>query len=112
MHALGLALLEVMDKEWPVPFMWTAFLILGLAAASLAHRSIAGSLGITALAVVVAWAQYSEITDPTIAPAIRSEAGDAYFVHAHASMAVGLGLCGAGLVWAVGKRLRNRRVAA
>lgn len=111
MHALGFALLEVMDKEWSVPSMWLIFLVLGVAAAWLARRSIFASLCVASLVVLLAMGQHSELTDPFVGPAIRREAGGAYFVHSYASMAVALALCAGAVAWAALRRGREAHVA-
>lgn len=108
MNVLGVALLEVMDKEASVPWMWFSFLVLGAAALSLGRRSLVGSLCVAALAVLVALGQYGEMTDPVIGPAIRREAGDAYFVHGYTSMVMGLAMCAAGVAWALARRMTRR----
>jgi hypothetical protein len=106
---LGLVLLEVMDKEWTVPQMWASFLFLGLAAALLARWSVIASLCVGVLIVLIAMGQHAELTDPYVGPAIRREAGDAYFVHSYVAMAVALAMCLIPVAWEISKRLRRRK---
>lgn len=109
MSALGLVLLEVMDKEWTVPQMWASFLFVGLVAALLARWSVIASLCAGLLIVMMAMGQHGELTDPYVGPAIRREAGDAYFVHSYVAMAVALAMCLGAVAWTMAKRFRHRR---
>jgi hypothetical protein len=106
---LGLVLLEVMDKEWTVPQMWASFLFMGLIAAFLARWSVIASLCAGLLIVLMGMIQHGELTDPYVGPAIRQEAGDAYFVHSYVAMAVALAMCLVPVAWTISKRLRRRR---
>lgn len=105
--SLGAVLLEVMDKEPTVPGMWIGALVFGGAAVLLARRSVVAALCVTALVVLAAVGRHEELTDPYVGPAIRREAGDAYFVHDYMSTALALALCAGAVGWGIVRRVRT-----
>ncbi|MBB6069329.1 hypothetical protein HKM21_21580 [Longimicrobium terrae] len=95
---LGLALLEVMDKEASIPGMWAAALLLGGAGLLLGRRSVLWPIVLGLLIALLGWGVRLELADPYVGPAILSEAGPWYPLHNLASTGVGFALCAAGLV--------------
>jgi hypothetical protein len=111
MGALGLVLLEVMDKELAIPQLWVTFLFLGIAAAWLARGSVVASLCVGSLIVLMAMGQHAELTDPFVGPAIRQEAGPWYAVHSYAAVAVALAMCLGSCAWTLATRVHRRSTA-
>jgi hypothetical protein len=96
---LGLALLEVMDKEPGIIAFWLSALVLGGAGFLLAHQRWWYALPILAILAVGFVATWTEWTDPYVGPAIASEAGASYPYHLIASTLLGAALTGAGMLW-------------
>jgi hypothetical protein len=83
---------EVMDKERSVVDNWLWAVAGGLlAVAGWWWRWWAGLI-VSALALSLLYGTYAEIRDPIIEPAIRSEAGAAYFVHFYSAICVAVSL--------------------
>ena len=90
-------MLEVMDKEPSLAFIWGAGLALGLIGffATRFRRWLV--LPALLLVVVVAWTSLGDLLDPKIGPAILQEAGQWYVLQAGAAVALAVILCVLGL---------------
>jgi hypothetical protein len=93
-------LLEVMDKEASLAWLWFVSFLLGVGGFVVARYRHRWLLVIIPLALVLAWIQISEVRDPFVGPDILREAGHTYVVQSYlaVSIAVVLPLIGA-LVW-------------
>jgi hypothetical protein len=60
----------------------------------------------------VGWGQAMELNDPSVGPAIRQEAGEAYVTHSYARLIVGLLLCVVGIARYASRRLVTRAPVA
>lgn len=99
-----LAILEVMDKEWRLPFLWAIFVALGLAGFIAARRRPWFAVPPIVFAAILGFGQLAELRDPSVGPAILQEGGRAYFLHSYA--AIGLAL----VLPLLGAALRKRAV--
>src|SRR5687767_3582721 len=99
-------LLEVMDKEAPLWYMWLVYPGLGVLA--LKVGSVRPWLA-AMLALLILWigsGQHGELTDPFVGPAILREAGRGYVVQSYLAIGIGLALALAGMVVGLTKRRR------
>jgi hypothetical protein len=83
------ATLEVMDKEWSLPFLWAIFLGLGLAGFFAAHRRPWFAVPPMVFAAILAFGHLAELWDPSVGPAILQEAGRAYVVQSYLAISLG-----------------------
>jgi hypothetical protein len=105
---LAFALLEVMDKEWPLWFVVALFVGLGLSGLLLCRRWRFTAIFILALVILGGVRQLMELNDPYVGPAIRNEAGFTYVVLSYVSIGLGMLLPLMG-VWQ-GCAMRKRQV--
>jgi hypothetical protein len=90
LRALGLLLLEVMDKEPPLAqraILYGVLIVLGLL---LARKRWWLGLLVLPIVAVFAWADFSELHDPFVGPAIIREAGLLHVVVWYAFILAGI----------------------
>jgi hypothetical protein len=80
---------EVMDKEWPLIWLLSLFVGLGLIGFFVCRGRPVLSFLFVPLLTLLAWSQVSELTDPHVGPAIRQQAGIAYVAGSYVLMATG-----------------------
>ena len=109
-HKLSLAnaiVFEVMDKEWPLWFVLLSFLGVGVVGMLVCRRRPTAAILILACVVFAGFRQVLELNDPYVGPAMRDEAGLAYFVLSYASIGAGIFLPIVGM-WQGFVRRKNR----
>jgi hypothetical protein len=79
-----------MDKEFSLPAIWTVAGALGIVGYLLGRYRIWAGIPAFILAVLLAWAQIGELTDPYVGPAIVQEAGRTYLAQSYAASAIAL----------------------
>ena len=98
-------LLEVMDKEPSVLVLWGVSLLLGVGGLLLSRYKYWLALVVVAIALILAWAQVSELHDPSVGPNIVREAGYSYLVQSYVASAIAI------VLPSVGAFMRWRRGA-
>jgi hypothetical protein len=76
-------LLEVMDKELSLPFIWGYFGVIAVAGFLLVRKHPAFLLLIIPLWLLAASLHFSELNDPFVGPDIIREAGNSYVVQSY-----------------------------
>ena len=104
-----LALLEVMDKEPPLPWIWFSSLVLGGIGFWSTRRWIWPAMPVIAYLALGIWAADGEIRDPYVGPAILEEAGRGYIVQSYLLPSLAIAATVAGLAWGITNRRRRGR---
>lgn len=105
---LSLALLEVTDKEPPLPWIWFTGLVLGGIGFWSARRWLWPALPIIAYLAVDVLSAHEEITDRFVGPAIVEEAGRGYIVQSYLLPSLAIAATVVGLVWGIARWWRRR----
>jgi hypothetical protein len=102
-------LFEVMDKEWPLWLVLLFFLGLGLSGIVICRKWPLVSVVVLALISLGGISVLSELNDPYVGPAMRTEAGPRYFVLTYLAIGASVLLTLAG-TWQ-GYRRRKSKLA-
>jgi hypothetical protein len=81
---------EVMDKEWPLWFVFLGFLGVGLVGMVVCRKWPLMAVLVLAWMIYGGIRQVSELNDPYVGPAMRNEAGLWYVILSYVSIGAGI----------------------